>query len=307
MTLRPTERPNLSAKQLQCVVSLARFGSFVAAAADMGMSQPALTRAIKQVERAVGVQLFTRSTRRVALTAAGQEFVPTAERLLADLEISVQNMRALGARRRGQLVIACLMSVGYGLLPDLIATYRRRHREVELQIREGVNSAIHEDVRSGLADFGVGDLIDVHESIEAEPLHQERFHVALPRDHRLAKRRRLRMEDLKGETLITMPFGAGSRRLIDGAAAARGVAFDQTITVNQFATTFNLVRVGVGLSIVPEAALSPRQDEDLSIRPLADPNVSRRLGILRLRSRPLSPAAEGFIETLQARFRTLSR
>ena len=128
MTMRPTERPNLSAKQLRCVVSLARFGSFVAAAADMEMSQPALTRAIKQVERAVGVQLFTRSTRRVALTAAGQEFVPTAERLLADLEISVQNMRALGARRRGQLVIACLMSVGYGLLPDLIATYRRRHR-----------------------------------------------------------------------------------------------------------------------------------------------------------------------------------
>ena len=298
--MRPTDQPNLSARQLQSVVSLARFGSFVAAAADMEMSQPALTRTIKQVERAVGVQLFTRSTRRVALTAAGQEFVPTAERLLADLQISVQNMRALGAQRRGQLVIACLMSVAYGWLPDLIAAYRRDHGEVELQIREGLNTAIYEDVRSGLADFGVGDLMDVHASIEATPLHEERFYVALPRGHRLSKRRRLRMEDLRGETIIAMPFGAGSRRLIDGAAAARGVVFDRTITANQFATTFNLVRVGVGVSIVPEAAIAPRQDEDLAIRPLSDTNVSRRLGILRLRSRPLSPAAEGFIETLKA-------
>ena len=298
--MRPTDRPNLSARQLQSVVSLARFGSFVAAAADMEMSQPALTRTIKQVESAVGVQLFTRSTRRVALTAAGQEFVPTAERLLADLEISVQNMRALGAQRRGQLVIACLMSVAYGWLPDLIAAYRRDHGEVELQIREGLNTAIYEDVRSGLADFGIGDLMDVHASIEATPLHEERFYVALPRGHRLGKRRRLRMEDLRGETIIAMPFGAGSRRLIDGAAAARGVVFDRTITANQFATTFNLVRVGVGVSIVPEAAIAPRQDEDLVIRPLSDANVSRRLGILRLRSRPLSPAAEGFIETLKA-------
>lgn len=297
----PPTRPNLSARQLQSVVSLARYGSFVAAAADLAMSQPALTRTIKQVEDAVGVRLFARSTRHVTLTAAGHEFVPAAERLLADLDISVQNMRALGGRRRGQLVIACLMSVGYGLLPGIVADYRRRHGGVDLHIREGVQNAIHEDVRSGLADFGIGDLIDVHQSIDAEPLLEERFHVVLPPRHRLATARRLRLADLKQETLIVMPFGAGMRRLIDGAAAAGGVAFEQTITVNQFATTFNLVRAGVGVSIVPNAALPAGRTDDLIARPLVGANISRRLGILRLHNRPLSPAAEGFIETLRAR------
>ena len=151
------QRPDLSSRQLHCVVALARYGSFVAAAADLGLSQPALTRAIMRIEQTLGVRLFTRSTRRVALTA-GREFVPVAERLIADLDIGIQNMRTLGTRQRGRLVIASLMSVAYGLLPGIIAAYRTRHTGVDLELREGVLSAVTEDVRSGLADFGIGDL-----------------------------------------------------------------------------------------------------------------------------------------------------
>ena len=195
-------RPDLSSRQLQCVVSLARYGSFVAAASDLGLSQPALTRAIMRIEETLGVRLFTRSTRRVALTAAGREFVPVAERLIADLEIGIQNMRALGTRQRGRLVIASLMSVAYGLLPEIIAAYRARYHGVDLELREGVLSAVTEDVRSGAADFGIGDITNastIPAVIDAEPLAQGGFHVVLRRGHPLAKKRVLHMADLRGE------------------------------------------------------------------------------------------------------------
>lgn len=297
-------RPDLSSRQLQCVVSLARYGSFVAAASDLGLSQPSLTRAIMRIEETLGVRLFTRSTRRVALTAAGREFVPVAERLIADLDIGIQNMRALGTRQRGRLVIASLMSVAYGLLPEIIAAYRARYHGVDLELREGVLSAVTEDVRSGLADFGIGDITNpstIPSVIEAEPLSESGFQVVLPRDHPLAKKRVLHMADLRGESIIAMPFGAGMRRSIDGAAAAAGIAFDRTITVSQFATIFRLVQAGVGLSIVPELALASATYDGLVSRALKEPRLSLRLGLLRLRNRPVSPAAEGFVELLRAR------
>jgi len=299
-----TARPDLSSRQLHCVVSLARYGSFVAAAADLGLSQPALTRAIMRIEATLGVRLFTRSTRRVALTAAGREFVPVAERLIADLDIGIQNMRALGARQRGRLVIASLMSVAYGLLPEMIAAYRLRYGGVDLELREGVLSAVTEDVRSGLADFGIGDITNasaIPPTIDAEALAESGFRVVLRRDHRLAKKRALRMNDLRQEAIIAMPFGAGMRRSIDQAAASAGIAFDRTITVSQFATIFKLVQAGVGLSIVPALALSSATYDGLVSRVLEEPRLRLSLGLLRLRDRPASPAAEGFIELLRQR------
>ena len=296
------QAPDLSTRQLQCVVALARYESFVAAAADLGMSQPALTRAIMRIERLLGVRLFTRSTRRVALTGAGQEFVPVAERLLADLEISVQNMRALGQRRRGRLIVASLISVSYGMLPAVIARYHEQSRNVDLQIREGLLSTVSEDVRSGLADFGIGDITNtagLPDAVEAIPLCAERFRVVLPQSHGLARRRRLSLSDLRNDTLIAMPYGAGMRRLIDGALGNAGIAFPRTITVGQFATIFTLVRAGVGISIVPETALTLEQDRALTALPLKEPALTRRLGLLRLRNRPVSPAAEGFIDLLR--------
>lgn len=300
-------RPDLSSRQLRCVVSLARYGSFVAAASDLGLSQPALTRAIMRVEETLGVRLFTRSTRRVALTAAGREFVPIAERMLADFDVGIRSMRALGGRPRGRLVIACLMSVAYGVLPDIIAGFRARHEGVDLEIREGVLSAIAEDVRSGLADFGIGDITGtstIPASIDVEPLTEEGFHVVLHRNHPLARKARPRMKDLANETLIAMPFGAGMRRAIDIAAATADVTFDRTITVSQFATIFKLVQAGVGLSIVPESALATPLYRDIVSRPLDEPRLMRRLGLLRLRDRAPSPAAEAFLDLLRPRLHT---
>jgi DNA-binding MarR family transcriptional regulator len=114
----------LTARQLHAVLAVAEYNSFIAAASFLKTSQPALTRTIKRVEDVLGVRLFDRSTRRVAITAAGKEFVAVAERMLNDLRISVGSMREIGAEQRGRIIVSSITSVANGLFPAIVAKYR---------------------------------------------------------------------------------------------------------------------------------------------------------------------------------------
>ena len=154
--MRRASLPDFSARQLEAVLALAEYGSFVAAAARLRLSQPTLTRAIKRLETALGVRLFDRSTRRVQITAAGREFAAVAERMLNDLGITVQSVREVAEERRGLVVLSTIMSVAGGRLPSIVAAYRADRPGVEIHIREGVHATVLEDVRSGVADFGIG-------------------------------------------------------------------------------------------------------------------------------------------------------
>src|SRR5262245_11225622 len=109
--------PDLSTRHLRAIVALARSGKFVAAAADLGISQPSFSRMIQHAERELGAVLFVRNTRRVSQTAAGREFVPVAERLLGELTQQSQAIRELEGRLRGQLIVASLMSIAHHVVP----------------------------------------------------------------------------------------------------------------------------------------------------------------------------------------------
>jgi len=295
--------PDLSTRQLRAVVALAENRSFVAAAVELKTSQPALTRTIQQVEALVGVALFSRSTRQVSVTPAGREFVALAERLLAEMRIGLAAMRDLADQRRGQVIIASIMSLGQGVLPALLAGYLSRFPGVEIQLREGVQGQVQEDVRAGLADFGLGYIEDLPPGFTTEPLAREEFHVVLPRDHPLAGQARVRLAALRGERLVSLPPESRTRRLLDGAAAAAGFSFGHGIAVNQFATLYALVRAGAGISVVPGGAGPLREDPELVFRPLAAPRLTRQVGVLRLAERPPSPAAEGLLAAIRQAMR----
>ncbi len=293
---------DISARQLRAVTALTDFGSFVAAATHLEISQPALTRIIQQVEAVLGVALFTRTTRRVVLTSAGREFVPVAERLLADLALGVRNMRELADRQRGQLVIASLMSIAYTVLPSVIAAYRKRYPAVQLQLRENVQSQVQEDVRTGIADFGIGDISALHEAVSGEALRTERFHVVMQRTHPAAARDTIKMEALRGETIISLPSDAGIRRIIDAAALSADVSVAYDITVNQFATLYRFISEDLGVAIVPAAAIPATNDPVLTSALLTEPRITRDLGLLTRRDRAPSPAAIGFLDLLKREF-----
>jgi DNA-binding transcriptional LysR family regulator len=304
--MQPANVPDLTARQLHAVLAVAEYNSFIAAAAFLKTSQPALTRTIKRVEDVLGVRLFDRSTRRVAITAAGKEFVAVAERILNDLRISISSMREIGEEQRGQLIISSIMSVANGLLPAIVAKYRSSRSGVEIILREGVHGTVLEDIRSGTADLGVTYVDDLPDFVEAKRMSREIFDVVLSRGHpltKIAKRSSVTLSELVGFSLVSLPYESRTRRIIDGAAATAGHMLHHAATVTQFATMMSFVRAGVGIAIVPSGAIAGLLGKDLAVLKLTKPRLSRDVGLIWLRERELTPVARGFAAVLEKMWR----
>jgi DNA-binding transcriptional LysR family regulator len=291
--------PNLSSGELQAVCTIAEYGSFMAASLTLKVSQPALTRTVQRVEKAVGLELFRRTTRRVEVTPAGHEFIALANRILDDLRISFESMREISDEQRGQVIVSVVMSVAYTKLPRIVARYRESRSRIEIQVREGVHGTVLEDVRSGVADLGVTYVDDVPAEFSSIPLGTEAFHVVMPRGHPLARKTGITLDQVAGYATISLPKESQTRRLLDGLASAAGLTLQHAVTVNQFATVMQCVHAGVGLAIVPGGAVPAALSAGLVSRPLAKPDISRTMGALLLKERALTPSARGFLAHLQ--------
>jgi DNA-binding transcriptional LysR family regulator len=302
MTVNLSNIPDLGSRQLLAVLAIADYGSFIAAAAFLKTSQPALTRTIKRVEDVIGVSLFERSTRRVRLTDAGREFVAVAERVLNDLRISVRSMRELADQQRGQVIVASIMSVANGVLPRIIAEYHDDKPAIELHLREGIHGAVLEDIRSGVADLGITYVDDLPDTVETVPLGREVFQVVMPRHHPLAEHDGISLQNLVKEPLVSLPTDSRTRRTIEAAASKQGIALIHALTVTQFATMMSLVRTGLGIAIVPAGAIAGFNTRGLRTLPIVRPTLSRDLGAITLRERALTPAARGLLTLIRARW-----
>ena len=294
------EIPNLSVKHLRAVVALGRYGSFIAASTFLKISQPGLSRIIQQAEAMLGTSLFVRGTRSVVQTAAGREFIPVAERLLGELSQQAQRIRSLDGQMRGQLIIAGLMSICRYVLPAALVAYRQKYPKMHIHIREGVGVSVHEDIRSGFADFGIGNVTGLNEAIAVEAVSRETCFVVLPRRHPLANRAFVRLKDLAEDEMISVPPDSALRRTIDVVAATQNVTLNYTTVLYQYTSLFDLVTAGLGISIVPASAL-PVKNPQIVVKPLR-PAITRQIGILHLAERPLSPASQAFLEIFRPLF-----
>jgi DNA-binding transcriptional LysR family regulator len=289
----PSSTPDLTLRQLQTIVALAEYGSFIATAALMKTSQPAVTRTVKHLEQTLGIRLFDRSTRSVQITAAGREFAAVAARMLNDLKITVGSMRELADQRRGQVIVSSIMSVANGKLPAMVAAYRQSFPGVELYVRDGVHGTVIEDVRSGAADFGITYLDELPAPFVSVPLGREEFTVIVPRNHPLATKASLALTDLKGLPLVSLPGDSRTRRLIDSVAASARLDLKHVVVVSLFTTMLSFVRAGIGIAIAPQSGVAGLLGKELKAVPLRGKPLVRDLGIVSLRERePTIPAAE---------------
>lgn len=292
--------PDIGARQLVAVLSVAEHRSFVAAAAELHMSQPALTRAIKRVEDVLGVRLFERTTRTVRLTDAGREFTALAQRMTDDLRIAARAMRERADQQRGQVIVTCLMSVAHGVLPGAIAAYRRARPGIEIQIRDGIHGSVLEDVKNGAADFGISYLQGIPEDLHCTRLGQGHFDLVAGKASELwdAGRKFVRFDDLRGVPLISLPPDSQTRRVLDATAAARGFTLTHAAVVSQIPTLLSFVRAGVGVGLVPSASITGDLGADLIRLLVREPRISLDIGSVRIAERALSPAAEGLLEVI---------
>lgn len=192
-------------RQLRYFVAVAEELHFSRAAVRLNLAQSALSSQIRQLERELGGPLFERSTRRVELTPAGEALLSDGREVLAAADGALSRARSLARGESGVLVIGALGPAPGGLLAPLLARFGERHPNVRVEVHAFDFADTVAGLRERRADVAFLYLPLDEPDLVVTPLHSEQRVVVLPRTHRLARRRRLRPQDLSGETFITQP------------------------------------------------------------------------------------------------------
>ncbi|TAM51347.1 MAG: LysR family transcriptional regulator [Paraburkholderia sp.] len=285
---------NFDLNDLQAFRAVAELGSFRKAAEAVSISQPALSRRIDKLEEALGVRLFERTTRSVALTTVGRVFAQSTEQLLDDLDVALLGIRDVSSSRLGHVTIACVPSVAYYFLPNVIANYRRRFPRIRVRLLDASANEVLGAVISGEADFGVSFIGSQEPEIEFKLLLQDRFVAACRRDHPLASKKRVTWSELYEHEYVSVGKTSGNRLLLDQALSAVAPSAPSVCETRHVTTMLGLVEAGLGVAAVPSMAMPGANHPILTSVPLVEPVVKRRVGIVRRRGRQLTPAAQEF-------------
>lgn len=289
---------NFNLADLRAFVAVAELGSFRAAAGELHLSQPALSRRIEKLEDALGVRLFDRTTRSVEMTAVGREFSRKARELLNGLEESLLGIRDVAMRVTGEVTVACVPSAVRYFLPAVLREYHALYPRIVVRlIDEGANDVLNLVVRNE-ADFGLNYIGTQEPDVDFEPVLKEPFVVACPPDHPLARKRKVTWAELGEYDYMTVGKASGNRMLLDLALGNIPTRPQWYCEVRHVTTLVGLVEAGLGIAAVPRLAMPPGEHPALTSVPLVDPVVERTVGLIRKRGRSLSPAAQQLYDML---------
>jgi LysR family carnitine catabolism transcriptional activator len=286
-------------RHVRAFLAVAQNGTFTRAASVLGVSQPTLTVQIRQLEDALGVKLFDRNNRRVALTAAGRDLVTPLERLVVDFDAVATRSQELTTHRRGVVTVAALPSIAASLLPRAIASLTASHSGLTVRVRDMTADAIIDAVKNGDADVGLGSVMRPDADLLVRPLLTDRLCAWVPAGHALARRRRVSFAELTRWPLVLTGRDSSVRQLIERNAERQRLPIQIAQEATYMSTAIGMVTAGLGVGILPEAAIdasapsSPRKVE------IHTPVLRRTLVILSSRGRALSPAAERLLDAIE--------
>lgn len=289
---------NFDISDLRAFLAAADLGSFTAASDALHLSQSALSRRVDKLEEALGVALFTRTTRKVELTTVGRAFVHRARNVLNELESALLGIRDVAERLSGEVTLACVPSaVGY-FLPSVFDEFHERYPRIRIRVLDEASSDVLLAVTRGEADFGVTYIGTQEGDIDFVPLIEEAFVLACLSKHPLAKRKSVAWKDLGDVNYVALAQGSGNRFLIDQALARAQSRPRWFCEVNHVPALVSLITAGLGVGVVPRMALPPDGHGELTAVRLVDPPVSRTLGLISRRGRALPAAAQLLYEML---------
>ncbi|MFF4705545.1 LysR family transcriptional regulator [Streptomyces sp. NPDC001288] len=301
-------------RHLKYFLAVAETHNFTRAAARCYVAQSALSQQIARLEKDVGAPLFTRTSRSVRLTAAGELLEPLARRILADVDHAQDALDALAGLRRGRLRLGLVqtMAVPFDMV-EVLAAYRARHPGVDLRVSNAPSSRMADAVLAGTLDVAVVGLAapQVPDGLAHRTLGSAPLVVVVPREHPLADRDVIGLADLPdGHPLIQFTRGTGLRRQVEAAFTRAGAEAGGHFEVGQVRDMIRLAARGVGVTVVPRSAvegpgsvmgldsadLLPRGARMLR---LTDPEAVHHVCVVHDGTRP-APAVEAFLEILEA-------
>ena len=266
--------------ELRYIVAVAQEKSFGRAAQRCFISQPALSVAIQKLEEELGARLFERAKSEITVTPVGERVVEQAQKVLEE----AARIRDIAQAGRNQLAgvfrLGAIHTVAPYLFPDLIPALNERAPDMPLEIEENITELLEVGLKSGRIDAAIIALPFSPPGVVAEFLYEEPFQVVVPKRHPWAKRKSIASDELSGEHTILLNVGHCFRdQVLDSCPELNRGAAAVTRT-NSLETIRNMVASGLGVSVLPRDALTPKYHSQLVVPvAFAKPVPSRRIAL----------------------------
>ncbi len=281
-------------RQVEHALAVADTGGFTAAADEVHITQPALSQSVAALERDLGVPLFRRLGRRVALTPAGEAFVGPARQLLRAAEAARVATAEVAELRAGHVDVVSLRTLAVDPLVDLVGRFRAAHPGVSVRVTaQDDRAALLAQVRRGEAELGLAEVGGDVPGLEVHPVATQEVLLVAPPGARLPRSRRVPTARLGSMDLVTSPVGTSTRALLDDACAAAGVEPHVVVETAHRDALAPLVVAGAGSALL--AGPQARQAEaGGAVVARLDPPLRRRVGFVH-RPDALAPAAAALL------------
>ncbi|HEX3697513.1 MAG TPA: LysR substrate-binding domain-containing protein [Polyangia bacterium] len=298
--------PPFSARQLQYAVAVADARSFRRAAALCGVSQPSLSAQLGLLEDALGVRLFERDRRRVLPTAAGEDLVARARRVLLETDDLLNAARRLGDPLAGVLRLGVIPTISPYLLPAIVPALRRAHPGLAVRWIEDKTETLVRHLHAGELDAALVALEADLGDLQSEVIGRDPFVLAVPRKHPLAGATgAVTLADLRGVSVLLLDDGHCLREQAL-ALCANARTEELGFRATSLPTLAQMVSAGAGVTLLPRLAVpTESRRSTMVIRPLADPGAQRTIALVWRPTSPLVPSLRKLAATIRQAYERL--
>lgn len=266
--------------QLRYFVACAEAGSMTLAARRSHVSQPSLSQQVKKLEDGLGVLLFDRLGKGIVLTDAGRALLPRARRILSELDDTQENLRARVESGAGVLSIGAIPTIAPYLLPPVLARLRREFPECVLRVREDLTARMVDAVASGELDVAITSTPIDRDRIDVEVVGSEPLLVVTPSKHPLAGLSNITHGDLREQATITLDEMHCLGQQVGAFCAKTRLRPDVVCKTTQLSTVLELVRLGLGVSLIPAMAAARDDARSRVYVPFARQHPSREIALI---------------------------
>jgi len=282
--------------ELKAFVAVAEQGSFSLAANELHLTQPAISKRISQLEAGLNCQLFDRIGRQVALTEAGRDLLPRAQRILLEMEDMRRAMSSRTGEVTGTLKIGTSHHIGLHRLPPILKQFARRYPQVTLDIQFIDSEMAFDLVMQGKLELGIVTLPpEGNGGLTSLPVWQDPLAFMVGPEHPLARHGAIELQALADHQAILPSMSTFTRRIVEGLFRQYDLQIEVPISTNYLETIKMMTSIGLGWTVLPATML----DEEVEALPIVDVALSRTLGVVYHPGHSLSNAAKAILELLQ--------
>lgn len=294
-----TMNRTITLRHLRCFAEVAESGSFTTAATRLFVTQSALTATIQQFEEAVGLKLFDRNTRRVAMTPEAVRFKAEADKILREFDAAISDLEAIAQSQKGHVRIAAAASAIYQFLVQSIVAFRAQYPAVSFTLRDAGAQQVEQLVVDGELDFAIASRYKGFDELDYVPLLSDTFGIVCRRDHPLARESGpLKWSELPAEGFVAFTQDTGIGTILRTQGPAWPGFENCQFEISSSTSLLAVLTEGGGFSIVPALAGKVAGFETLAFRELEGPVLTREVCLITRRLRSLSPTAQRLLRVL---------